>query len=239
MPDDIGHALPAPGTRRPARRRGSPRRGRARRPTQGQGKTKGDGSADAAKAADPGGLKFSQDIAPILVANCVGCHSGDGAGVRRGKLDLSTFEKLKKGTPDHKVVIAGKPEDSHLVLRINGEEEPKMPQGGNRALSAGGDRQDHPVGQGGCPARRRDRPQGGHGHLCGHPRAVASQAARPDAGQGARQEGHRGRAGSDGSSPMPSRSPRSCRARTSSCSATCPTTGPPAPSRRWRRNTAT
>lgn len=87
--------------------------------------------------ADDGRLKFSQDIAPILVANCIGCHSGDNPGVRRGKLDLTTFENLKKGSQKRKddpaVVIAGKPDESHLVLRIKGEEEPRMPQGGRIA----------------------------------------------------------------------------------------------------------
>ena len=48
-------------------------------------------------AANGGQLTFSQDIAPILVANCVGCHSGDGNGIRRGKLDLSTFRKASNG----------------------------------------------------------------------------------------------------------------------------------------------
>ena len=87
------------------------------------------------RAADSGQLKFSQDIAPILVANCVGCHRPGQAGVRKGKLDMTTFETFRKGTPDHKVFVAGKPEDSHLVLRITGAETPKMPQGGNRAIS--------------------------------------------------------------------------------------------------------
>ncbi len=89
--------------------------------------------------SDKDGLSFSQDIAPILVANCVGCHSGEGVGARRGKLDLSTFESLKKGSQkrktDQAIVIAGKPEESHLVLRLNGEEEPRMPQGGNNRMS--------------------------------------------------------------------------------------------------------
>jgi mono/diheme cytochrome c family protein len=137
MPDDMD--MPQPGRTRSKAARKKTRlveKGASKKAdTKAKGKTKGDAEADAAKPANPGGLKFSQDIAPILVANCVGCHSGDGAGVRRGKLDLSTFEKLQAGTPDHKVLTAGKPEDSHLVMRINGEEEPKMPQGGNRALS--------------------------------------------------------------------------------------------------------
>ena len=45
-------------------------------------------------------LKFSKDIAPILVANCVGCHNGQQ---KRTKLDLTTFEKMMAGTPAGKV----------------------------------------------------------------------------------------------------------------------------------------
>jgi cytochrome c553 len=118
-----------------------PRQGRTktRKKTRLPDKTaskKADSKAKGAGAADSGQLKFSQDIAPILVANCTRCHSGDGAGLRRGKLNLTTFESLQTGTPDHKVIVPGKPEESHLVLRINGEEDPKMPQGANNALSA-------------------------------------------------------------------------------------------------------
>ena len=40
--------------------------------------------ATKAGAASAGQLSFSQDIAPILVANCVGCHSGDGSGIAEG-----------------------------------------------------------------------------------------------------------------------------------------------------------
>jgi hypothetical protein len=102
-------------------------------------KTKKDAAStkDAdAKAGDTTQLKFSQDIAPILVANCTACHSGDRAGVKRGKLELTTFEKLMKGSSaPHKIVVPGKPEESSLVLRIKGEETPRMPQGGNRVLA--------------------------------------------------------------------------------------------------------
>lgn len=101
-------------------------------------------AAEKSAAAEPapktttaaaGGLKFSQDVAPILVANCVGCHSGNGVGLRRGKLDLSTFEKLQKGTASHKIIIPGKADESHLVLRIRGDETPRMPQTANAELS--------------------------------------------------------------------------------------------------------
>ena len=133
MPDDPD--MPRPRARR-KRARLVEKGASKKADTKAKGKAKGERQRpDTAKTAAAGGLKFSQDIAPILVANCVGCHSGDGAGLRRGKLDLTTFAKLQAGTPDHKVFIGGKPEDSHLVMRIKGEEEPKMPQGGNRALS--------------------------------------------------------------------------------------------------------
>ena len=106
----------------------------AAKKTLTKSKSKKDADTET-KPAEPGQLKFSVDVAPILVANCVGCHGGTGAGLRRGKLDMSTFEKFRKGTPDHPVFLAGKPEDSHLVSRINGGETPKMPQGGNRSIS--------------------------------------------------------------------------------------------------------
>ncbi len=78
------------------------------------------------------GVSFSKDVAPILVANCVGCHRQGRPGLERGKLDLTTFEKLMKGTTgNEKVVLPGDPAESHLILRIKGEEEPRMPQGGN------------------------------------------------------------------------------------------------------------
>jgi mono/diheme cytochrome c family protein len=91
-------------------------------------------------AGNSGQLKFSQDIAPILVANCIECHSGDKLGLKKGKLDLTTYEKLKKGSQkrpdDPEIVVAGKPEKSHLVLRIKGEESPRMPPGNNNRISA-------------------------------------------------------------------------------------------------------
>ena len=77
-------------------------------------------------------LKFSRDIAPILVGNCVGCHNEKD---RKGKFDMTSFKKLMAGSEEGKVIIPGKPDESHLVLRIKGVETPKMPQGANRNLA--------------------------------------------------------------------------------------------------------
>ena len=90
--------------------------------------TKAAAPAPAAAAPADGTLSFKRDIAPILVANCVGCHSGNGQGLRNGKLDLTTFEKMMAGGKRGKDIIGGEPENSHLVLMVKGEETPKMPR---------------------------------------------------------------------------------------------------------------
>ena len=89
-------------------------------------------TAEAPKA--DAATSFSRDVAPILVSNCITCHN-PMLKAKRGNFDLTTFDKLMEGTPDEKVIVPGKPADSHLVRRIKGEETPKMPQGGNRNLS--------------------------------------------------------------------------------------------------------
>jgi hypothetical protein len=90
------------------------------------------------RGSDTGQLTFSQHVAPILVDNCLRCHSGDGPGLKKGKLDLSTFAGLQKGTgaADSKVISPGNPEESSLVSRIKEEDGSlRMPKGTNQSLS--------------------------------------------------------------------------------------------------------
>jgi mono/diheme cytochrome c family protein len=82
---------------------------------------------EAAPAPADGALSFKRDVAPILVANCLGCHSGTGQGIRRSKLDMSTFDKLMAGGNRGQDIVGGDPEGSMLVKMIKGEEKPKMP----------------------------------------------------------------------------------------------------------------
>jgi hypothetical protein len=90
------------------------------------------GTEASAKSKESGaGISFQHDVAPILVANCVDCHRQGRPGLARGKLELTSFAKLMQGTPKEKVIVPGKPDLSHLVLRVRGDEEPRMPQGGN------------------------------------------------------------------------------------------------------------
>jgi hypothetical protein len=88
---------------------------------------KGPASRGAGDPAADGSLSFKRDIAPILVANCFGCHTGTGRGITVGKLDMSTFEKLMAGGKRGKDIVGGDPGSSTLVRLIKGEETPRMP----------------------------------------------------------------------------------------------------------------
>ncbi len=80
-----------------------------------------------AAAASADGLKFSRDIAPILVANCGRCHNA----THRSGFNLTSFEGLMKGGKTGAAVVASKPEESLLVQKIKAEPDagPKMPPG--------------------------------------------------------------------------------------------------------------
>jgi hypothetical protein len=69
-------------------------------------------SASVASAAPP---DFDKQIAPLLASHCLDCHSG---AKPKGKLDLSR----KAGTAE--VVVAGKPAESSLWLRVSANEMP-------------------------------------------------------------------------------------------------------------------
>ena len=108
-------------------------------PPNGKSK-KGSTAKGAAKKADPTakgvaavapvdekGLKFSEEIAPVLAGNCIRCHNPQQ---KRGGFDMTTFQKLMGGSAKRKVIVPGKPEESELFLRISGQSEgPKMPPG--------------------------------------------------------------------------------------------------------------
>ena len=85
--------------------------------------------ANAPAAADAGGLKFSRDIAPILVANCARCHAPGTTQFTRSGLSVATFDALIKGGKSGQEIVAGNPDESTIIHRIKGEEGAKMPPG--------------------------------------------------------------------------------------------------------------
>jgi hypothetical protein len=72
---------------------------------------------------------FTKDVAPIIAANCAGCHAGN---VTMGALDLDTFVSLQKGGHSGPVIVPGKSGGSLLYLRITGAVMPAMPLNGKK-----------------------------------------------------------------------------------------------------------
>lgn len=58
---------------------------------------------------------FAQAIEPMLMAKCGSCHSAEKA---KGGLDVSSFAALLKGGEDGAGVVAGKPDESHVLKRM-------------------------------------------------------------------------------------------------------------------------
>lgn len=61
-------------------------------------------------------VKFSKDIAPILVRRCIGCH---GERAYQGGYRAQTFQNLlRKGASGASPIVAGRPEESRLFQLI-------------------------------------------------------------------------------------------------------------------------
>ncbi len=87
-------------------------------------------STEASEAKPPRGtVSFVRDIAPLLQRNCVRCHSGNRP---RSGFSVETYNRLLQGGDRGDDIVPGKPEESLLVLLLQGKEEPRMPP--NRAL---------------------------------------------------------------------------------------------------------
>lgn len=73
-----------------------------------------------------------KDVAPIFQSRCVICHTGPGASY---DLRLDSLDALLKGSKNGAMVKPGNPQESELILRINGVSHPRMPLTGPPFLS--------------------------------------------------------------------------------------------------------
>jgi len=78
-------------------------------------------------------VSFARDIAPILLANCGGCHVN--AMQVRGGLRMDTFTALMRGGDSGEIVLPTRAAASLLVKKIKGEEGDRMPAGGRPPLT--------------------------------------------------------------------------------------------------------
>src|SRR3954449_3260411 len=72
-----------------------------------------------------GPISFINDVAPLLKENCFACHD---AKKRKGKLDLTTYEGMRKGgSRELDLVAPGKPEESLILDMLNATDKSRMP----------------------------------------------------------------------------------------------------------------
>ncbi len=79
-------------------------------------------TAAATPPAEP--RTFARDVAPVLDRWCVSCHSGDEP---QGGLRLDSFEGVMRGGDAGPAVVAGDPQGSLLVAKIERRHRPSMP----------------------------------------------------------------------------------------------------------------
>lgn len=133
------------------------------------------GAALAAETAP----SYTRDVKPFLIKYCGECHNSSQA---RGGLDIDSFPALMAGGNRSVSVVSGRPDESPLVLLVEGKDRPVMPPrrskqprpeeiGILRAWVAAGARDDSPKGAGPTPDVRPRLPVGA---------PVTALAYRPD-----------------------------------------------------------
>jgi WD40 repeat protein len=69
-------------------------------------------------------ISFINDVAPIIMENCFACHDPKK---RKGKLDMSTYETLRKGGGSDDPITPGKPDESLIMSRVMATDKSRMP----------------------------------------------------------------------------------------------------------------
>ncbi|HEV8058639.1 MAG TPA: c-type cytochrome domain-containing protein, partial [Gemmataceae bacterium] len=67
---------------------------------------------------------YARQVKPFLAKYCLECHNSQEV---KGELDLETFAGAMKGGKNGPVIVAGKPDQSRLVLAVEGKIKPAMP----------------------------------------------------------------------------------------------------------------
>jgi mono/diheme cytochrome c family protein len=71
-------------------------------------------------------VSFSRDVQPMFTSRCVSCHHPGGEGYQASGLDLRSYAGLMKGTKHGKIVVAGDPLTSNLMVLIEGRSDPSI-----------------------------------------------------------------------------------------------------------------
>ena len=76
-------------------------------------------------------VSFKDDVAPMLVNVCIGCHSGNNA---RGGYRMVTFEDLLTDGDTGSTIVPGDPDSSYIVDLVLRQDPLKMPAGNQTSI---------------------------------------------------------------------------------------------------------
>ena len=84
-------------------------------------------------------VSYQNDVNPILQANCLSCHDGQGEGVQASGFSVRTYDDLMQGTKFGEVVLPGDSLSSSLYRLIDHQADRKiqMPPHHEEALASG------------------------------------------------------------------------------------------------------
>ena len=84
-------------------------------------------------------VSYQKDVNPILQANCLSCHDGQGEGIEASGFSVKSYDDLMKGTKFGKVVVPGDSLSSSLYRLIDHQADPKiqMPPHHDESVAAG------------------------------------------------------------------------------------------------------
>lgn len=78
----------------------------------------------AGRSSAPAPVSFINDVAPILKEHCIACHDSKK---RSGKLDMTTYSRLRAGGANGDPIEPGRPGDSLLIDRLKADGLKRMP----------------------------------------------------------------------------------------------------------------
>jgi len=76
-------------------------------------------------------VSYSQEVKPIIQANCISCHEEGGAGYEASGFSMASYDELMKGTQFGPMIIAGDSAGSNMIVLMEGRADPSisMPHG--------------------------------------------------------------------------------------------------------------
>lgn len=83
-------------------------------------------------------MSYSEDVRPILEANCLECHTAGGAGAEKSGFNMDSYAELMEGTRFGPMIEPGESGASNLYLLVAGRADPsiQMPHGKEKLARA-------------------------------------------------------------------------------------------------------